>query len=249
MCGCTGVPLFHVQRAHLDFAASRFPTTPTLPPPARTGGSADTHLAAFEVYSRKGRLLLALGAVQRSAALAGAADPRVHSLVVRLCQQVQQQPSSVPVVQQVLSEGVAQLLGGSSLSQYAQSYAEGAAVSGLAARAAAAEMLLVAGAGDKAAAVKLLMASDPAAAAGAAAAAGSAAQRPGALHAQCVAVHQLLLQGPLADAEAAAAWKARCAEVLPWSAYFEGSCRVAVPQAPAAAANGAAAALGKLSVK
>lgn len=43
-----------------------------------------THLAAFEVYVRKGRALLALGAAQRAAAIAGAEDGDVHRCIVRL---------------------------------------------------------------------------------------------------------------------------------------------------------------------
>lgn len=47
--------------------------------------SLQTHTLAFEVYSRKGKWLLALGAVQRAMKLAGASHPDVHRLVVRLC--------------------------------------------------------------------------------------------------------------------------------------------------------------------
>jgi hypothetical protein len=43
-----------------------------------------THLAAFEVYLRKGRLLLAAGAAARAAALAGEGDGDVHRAIVRL---------------------------------------------------------------------------------------------------------------------------------------------------------------------
>lgn len=44
----------------------------------------------FQVYIRKGRLLLSLQAVKRALKLAGPADPDVHRLVVRLCKAVQQ---------------------------------------------------------------------------------------------------------------------------------------------------------------
>lgn len=44
----------------------------------------------FQVYIRKGRLLLSLQAVKRALKLAGPADPGVHRLVVRLCKAVQQ---------------------------------------------------------------------------------------------------------------------------------------------------------------
>lgn len=57
----------------------------------------ETQRWAFEVYLRKGRLLLALSAVQRALATAGAADPTAHCLVVRFAlaaQQAQQQPTN-----------------------------------------------------------------------------------------------------------------------------------------------------------
>lgn len=59
----------------------------TRSPPA-TAAQVATQLAAFEVYSRKGKLLLALSAVQRAAALAGRRHPDVHRAIVRFCLQV-----------------------------------------------------------------------------------------------------------------------------------------------------------------
>jgi hypothetical protein len=43
-----------------------------------------SQLAAFEVYLRKGRLLLALSAAQRGVALAGAGHPEVAKNIARL---------------------------------------------------------------------------------------------------------------------------------------------------------------------
>ena len=65
-------------------------------------------------------------------------------------------------------------------------------------------------------------------------------------HADCVAVHQLL-QGALADPEAAETWKQRCRALFEWSAYFDGARRlplerpVSTEEAPAANGVGKAA--------
>jgi hypothetical protein len=55
----------------------------------------ETQLWAFEVYMRKGKLLLALSAMQRALAIAGSSDPTAHGLVVRFA--LQAQDSSRPV--------------------------------------------------------------------------------------------------------------------------------------------------------
>lgn len=59
----------------------------------------ETQLWAFEVFMRKGKLLLALSAVKRALALGGPADPIAHRLVVRFALQValQAQDASRPV--------------------------------------------------------------------------------------------------------------------------------------------------------
>lgn len=44
-------------------------------------------------------------------------------------------------------------------------------------------------------------------------------------HEDCVAVHKLL-QGTLANADAAETWRLRCRELFAWSAYFEGAKRL-----------------------
>lgn len=39
----------------------------------------------FEVYLRKGRMLLALSCVQRAVRIAGRKHPTVHAMIIRLC--------------------------------------------------------------------------------------------------------------------------------------------------------------------
>ena len=55
----------------------------------------ETQLWAFEVYMRKGKLLLALSAMRRALAIAGPSDPTAHGLVVRFA--LRAQDSSRPV--------------------------------------------------------------------------------------------------------------------------------------------------------
>lgn len=58
----------------------------------------ETQKLAFEVYFRKGRLLLALSAVKRALAIGGKADPTAHVLVVRFALAAQQpQEAELPV--------------------------------------------------------------------------------------------------------------------------------------------------------
>lgn len=58
----------------------------------------ETQRWAFEVYLRKGRLLLALSAVKRALAIGGKADPTAHVLVVRFALAAQQpQAADLPV--------------------------------------------------------------------------------------------------------------------------------------------------------
>jgi peptide alpha-N-acetyltransferase len=52
---------------------------------AASPGSLDTQLLGAEVHLRRGRLLLALAAVQRAVDLAGASHPGVHLALVKLC--------------------------------------------------------------------------------------------------------------------------------------------------------------------
>eukprot|EP00951_Prasinocladus_malaysianus_P036715 scaffold388869_cov47-Prasinocladus_malaysianus.AAC.2 len=47
-------------------------------------GNIDTHVAAFEVYSRRGRLLLALQAVKAAHSLGGEADTKAFRLAVKM---------------------------------------------------------------------------------------------------------------------------------------------------------------------
>ena len=70
-------------------------------------------------------------------------------------------------------------------------------------------------------------------------------------HEDCLAVHELLLKGTLADPTAAESWKASCREVFPWSAYFDGARRLPPDQLVATAdeptANGSALAVDGVS--
>lgn len=57
-----------------------------------------TQLAAFEVYSRKGKTLLALSAVKRAVDIAGAEHPDVHRCVVKFALQGRVQVAALRVV-------------------------------------------------------------------------------------------------------------------------------------------------------
>jgi len=82
-----------------------------------------TQLAAFEVYSRRGKLLLALSAVQRGVEIAGSQDPEVAVRLVRLALQVAQNPPENPVVKEVISSSLPKLLGSSkSAADFAAAY-------------------------------------------------------------------------------------------------------------------------------
>ncbi len=155
---------------------------------------------------------------------------------------MEQQPPEQPIVRQVVQQALPQLLDSLPLERYVQQYASDHAAASLRQRCAAAEALLrVGGAERKAAALQLLLAGAPVEGAVAVPPGG----RPGQLHADCMAAHQLLLSGPLADAAAAQAWVHACRRVLRWSAYFGGDC---VVSAADAAANGAADAVRHITL-
>eukprot|EP00887_Chlorella_sp_A99_P007802 scaffold20.g7802.t1 len=213
------------------------------------GGALQTHLLAFGVYSRRGRVLLALRAARRAAELAGAADPQAHGLVVRAAlaaeqqqqqqgqqqgqqqQRQEQQPAaangspepSSGAVAEVAREAAVQLLGGASPADYHRAWAEQHAGSSLQHRAAAAELTALLHPERAAEAARQLV--------------GGGAG--GATHKQAVAVHELLLNR-LRQPAAADTWKAVCAQAFRLSAYFEGPDRVEVPlPAQSGAAEGA----------
>ncbi|KAL3138957.1 hypothetical protein ABBQ32_005768 [Trebouxia sp. C0010 RCD-2024] len=199
------------------------------------GDRMQTHLLAFEVYIRKGRLLLSLQAVKRALKLAGPADPGVHRLVVRLCKAVQQPQAqtsnaqtqngsgSSQVVQQVIHSQVEQLMGAQSIQQYSEAYISSHGSASLRHTAAAAEMLLLLQPEQKQRAVQLLLDSQ------------AVSQQPGtsgqASHEDAKAVHNLL-KDTFQDAEASAQWFDRCQKVFCWSQYFDGAERLQIQPVP-----------------
>ncbi|GBF95135.1 N-alpha-acetyltransferase auxiliary subunit [Raphidocelis subcapitata] len=213
---------------------------------AHAPGDLRTQLAAFEVYLRKGRPLLALGAARRAAAIAGGDDGDVHRAVVRLALAVEQQPPASEAIAGVVREGLSELLAGApSAAAAAERYfsAHGGPASPLPRRAAAAEMLarvdpvarpkavaaLLAGGASGAGTGALRRRLAAAAAPGrqpAGAAAPAAACEAAAAHDDCIDVQRLLAPGgALADAAAAARWRAVCAEAFPRSSHFGGAKR------------------------
>ncbi|CAL8463644.1 g3178 [Coccomyxa elongata] len=205
-----------------------------------------THLLAFEVYLRRGKLLLALQAVKRALQVSGANHPQVHCLVVRFCQAAESQQEAVkeePVVAEVINSEVQQLLAGKSLAEYNQGFLEQHGSDSLLHRAAAAEMMALLDPNSKAKAVQVIVKRGGLVGGGVAADALR--------HADAVAVHALL-QDTLGDSAAAQEWKQRCSKVFRWSGFFEGADRlhldVTTTDTAAAQANGVADAMKKVSL-
>ena len=186
-----------------------------------------------QVFLRQGKLLLALQAAKKAAALGGGADPAVHSMVARLADAVaaaaaapRDAPGALPAAAlEVAQAETAALLGAGEVSPaaaaaYRQQWAAAHAGSSLRHAAAAAE---VAPPDARAAAVQRLLAAGPA----------------GASHADCAAVLELLAD-TLALPEAAEQWRQACVQRFRWSALFGGADRVQVsaPWEDAAAAEG-----------
>lgn len=210
---------------------------------------------SFEVFLRQGKLLLALQAAKKAAALSGAADPAVHSMVARLADAVvaaaaapQDAPGALPAqALEVAQAETAALLGAGEVSPaaaaaYRQQWAAAHAGSSLRHAAAAAEVALP---DARPAAVQRLLAAGPA----------------GASHADCAAVLELL-SDRLALPEAAEQWRRACAESFRRSAVFGGADCVQVPApweaaaaeaeggegSSAAAANGVAEQVSQLAI-
>lgn len=188
----------------------------------------ETHTLAFEVYRRKGRLLLAARAVKAAAALAGAAHPQVHRAVVALAQAATaagaiENGGSAAVARQVLQAQVAALLGGQDVAAYHAQWVQEHGSASVPHRAAAADLTAALHPAEQGAAVKTLVEAGP----------GEGT------HVECVAVHELLA-GKLQSAAAAEEWRRRCAEMFRWSRRFGGPDCVPL-QAAAGQENGAAA--------
>jgi peptide alpha-N-acetyltransferase len=211
---------------------------------------AASHLLAFEVALRRGKLLAALRAVRAALVLEGPASPEVHRATVRLAQAAVAQAASsgggggggedgaaeaaAAAAREVLGAQVAALLGGAEPAAFHAAWAREHGGASLPHRAAAAEME---------AALR------PEARAQAARGLAEAGPPGGATHAQCVAVEELL-GGALGDAAAAAEWRRRCAEVFRWSRHFGGPECVPLegPEGGAADVDGAAEGVAQLAV-
>jgi tetratricopeptide (TPR) repeat protein len=184
----------------------------------------ETQLMAFEIFSRKKKLLLALKAVKSAAAVAlasGKEDPQVHYALVRLAALVEQQKSENEVVNAVLKEQLAELLGGASTTAavYHAGWVQQHGSASLAHRFAAAQGTAVLDPAKKGHAASELAKAGPC----------------GASHPECVLVHKWLLKsssGGDGDGRAAAAseFSAACAKVFKWSRYFGGEHCVALPE-------------------
>ncbi|GIL62302.1 hypothetical protein Vafri_16585 [Volvox africanus] len=177
-----------------------------------------SHLLAAEVALRKGRLVVALGAVRKAAQVAegGAAHPDVHVLVVRLALAVHSSPPEHPVVRSVVATGLTTLLGDSSPAQYAEAWRITHGTASLAHRVAAGNAMVLlgaaGGAGEQQAATTAAVAHVTA---------EDLSSSPHD-HVQCVEVHKLL-RNTWGDATAAERWRTACAAAFPHSRYFGGA--------------------------
>lgn len=76
-----------------------------------------THLLAFEIYSRRGRLLLQLQSIKRARQI-DANDAHLHACVVRFHRALQRQAADIaPAVRTVIERETAQLFGGRTAAQ------------------------------------------------------------------------------------------------------------------------------------
>ena len=221
------------------------------------GVKLQSHLLAFEVYSRKGRLLLALRAAKQALRLAGPSDPQAHGVLVRVAQLAATAPAEeapaaagaagaaggaangtaagAVVASEVVEQQVAELLGGApSAAAYHEQWVAQHGSSSLQNRTAAAELTAALHPDQAAAAAEQLVAGGMA----------------GASHKEAVAVYELL-RDRLRQPAAAEAWKHAAASVFRLSAFFDGPDRVEVPlpDKATAEANGVAHGVEKLAVK
>jgi N-alpha-acetyltransferase 15/16, NatA auxiliary subunit len=184
----------------------------------------ETQLMAYEIYSRKKKLLLALKSVKKAAALVGEdgkEDPKVHYALVRLAALVEQNNASDnEVVISLLKEQIGELLGSTSTTAatYHTAWAQKHGSASLAHRFAAAQATAALDSAKKAEAAAEL------------AKAGTC----GASHPECVLVHQWLSSSSDGDDggsnPAASTFSAACAKVFKWSRYFGGENCVALPE-------------------
>ncbi|KAG2502223.1 hypothetical protein HYH03_000709 [Edaphochlamys debaryana] len=186
------------------------------------GSRPASHCLAAEVALRRGRLVVALGAVRRAAQVApgGLANPDVHALLVRLALAVETSPPENPVVRSVVAAGLQALMGQGSARDYAAAWRKRHGATSLAHRVAAGRAEVLLGGADeakaRAEAVALVLEEDP-----------SASPHD---HAECAEVHRLL-RDTWGDAAAAERWRAACAAAFPHSRYFGGAQAIALEAA------------------
>lgn len=186
----------------------------------------ETQLMAFEIYSRKKKMLLALKAVKKAAELApdgGKENPRVHHALVRLASLVEQEQEGNDVVSSVLKDQVGDLLGSPSTTaaKYHAAWVQQHGSASLAHRFTAAQATAALDSTKRAQAAAELAKAGPC----------------GASHPECVQVHKWLSSGDDSNydgggtaAAAAAEFAAACAKVFKWSRYFDGEHCVPLPE-------------------
>ncbi|MED6120077.1 N-alpha-acetyltransferase 16, NatA auxiliary subunit [Stylosanthes scabra] len=184
--------------------------------------SLETHLLAFECYTRRNKILLALQAVKRLLRL-DAEHPDSHRCLIKLFHIVGSMNAPVTDNEKLIwsvleaERSTISQLHEKSLVEANNAFLENHKDS-LMHRAAFAEILNILDSNKKSEAVKLVEEST-----------NNFVPRNGALGPirewtlkDCIAVHKLL-GTVLLDQDAALRWKSRCAEYFPYSTYFEGS--------------------------
>ena len=207
----------------------------------------ETQLMAFEIFSRKKKVLLALRAVKKAAALAdgGKEHPQVHYALVRLAvliQKEQEDGSANAVVDSVFKEQISELLGSTNTTAaaYHAAWAQQHGSTSLAHRFTAAQATVALDSTKKADAAAELAKAGPS----------------GASHPECVQVHQWLekcgedagTDNGSGAAAAATEFSAACAKVFKWSRYFGGEKCVPLPEKENSNGDAAAKGVEKLKV-
>jgi len=181
----------------------------------------DTHLLAFEVYWRKGRLLLAARAVRRALALAAGnrSDPDVHYALVRLAVQIDrgyEHNLEPPVAEALQKEAACLLNGAADVATYVCSWETEFGSKSLPHRLASARSTV------------FLRRETLPEVASKLAAVGPTLGR--ATHAACVKAHSWLVESDGCD-HAALEFKSACAAVFQYSRYFGGDSCVPLDEA------------------
>lgn len=188
----------------------------------------ETHLLSFELNMRKQKILLALQAVKRQLRL-DPDNPEVHRCLIRFFHKVDNLPPNQKLGEKLVRNVIEierPSLGvppGKSLLEVNESFLENHRDS-LVHRAAAAEMLFLLSPEKNAEAIMLIEASF-----------NGIVPRGGDFGGirewklkSCVAVHKLL-ETTFHDTSAASRWRLHCAEMFPFSTYFQGVKSSAVP--------------------